>query len=311
MKIHCSVGGLGTAGRSEGRHLLGEPFVVISRRRAHRPTSEIIASHQSRRPKATLTLYRVPNPLEYGVVIIDDEGRIRQFLEKPSWGEVFSDTVNTGIYVLEPSIFDYIQKDKVVDFSQDVFPSRLRGDGHGHAAEGYWTDVGNIRSMMRANADMFGGGEPEPSASRWAAASGRRTTAPRFYAMPRSMAPPASQDVRSRRRHPPRADRGSGARSSTPAYRSTADHLRNTYIGERAEVRRDRRPPVQRRPKAMVFDGAVVGDNTTVGEARHQPGIRSGPTEAEDGATRDAFICDPGEAHALRRFGVTARSTST
>ena len=52
---------------------------------------------------ATLVLKRMPNPLEYGVVIIDEGGRIKQFQEKPSWGEVFSDTVNTGIYVLEPA----------------------------------------------------------------------------------------------------------------------------------------------------------------------------------------------------------------
>ena len=72
---------------------------------------------------ATIVTTRVPNPLEYGIVVFDDEGRIRRFLEKPSWGQVFSDTVNTGIYVLEPEVLDYIDPGRSVDFSQDVFPS--------------------------------------------------------------------------------------------------------------------------------------------------------------------------------------------
>ena len=83
--------------------MLDEPFLVISGDAlTDFDLDEIIDFHTEQGGLATLTLYRVPNPLEYGVVIIDEEGAIRQFLEKPSWGEVFSDTVNTGIYVLEP-----------------------------------------------------------------------------------------------------------------------------------------------------------------------------------------------------------------
>ena len=52
--------------------------------------------------EVTIALQRVTNPLEFGVVVTDEQGRITRFLEKPSWGEVFSDTINTGIYVLEP-----------------------------------------------------------------------------------------------------------------------------------------------------------------------------------------------------------------
>ena len=51
---------------------------------------------------------RVDNPLEYGIVITNDDGTIERFLEKPTWGEVFSDTINSGIYVLEPRVFDWI-----------------------------------------------------------------------------------------------------------------------------------------------------------------------------------------------------------
>ena len=90
---------LGTAGSvKKAEAELDETFLVIS---ADALTDidlgGIIDFHRSHKATATLTLYQVPNPLEYGVVIIDEEGRIQQFLEKPSWGEVFSDTVNTGI----------------------------------------------------------------------------------------------------------------------------------------------------------------------------------------------------------------------
>ena len=65
------------------------------------------------------------NPLEFGIVITDDDGSIERFLEKPTWGQVFSDTINTGIYVLEPEIFDYIEAGRSVDFSEEVFPALL------------------------------------------------------------------------------------------------------------------------------------------------------------------------------------------
>src|SRR5207248_7389713 len=61
--------------------------------------SKVIAFHRERGAAVTLTLVHVPNPLEYGVVITNPDGRITKFLEKPSWAEVFSDTINTGIYV--------------------------------------------------------------------------------------------------------------------------------------------------------------------------------------------------------------------
>ena len=83
----------------------------------------------------------MPNPLEFGVVITREDGSIERFLEKPNWGEVFSDTINTGIYVLEPEIFDFIPEDTVFDFSEDLFPLLLdKGlPIFGYVADGYWT----------------------------------------------------------------------------------------------------------------------------------------------------------------------------
>ena len=152
---------LGTAGsvKNAEEHLT-EPFLVISGDAlTDFNLTEIIKYHRDKRSLATLTLAHVSNPLEYGVIITDDSGHIRQFLEKPSWGEVFSDTINTGIYVLDPVIFSYFEKDTVFDFSQQLFPKMLaQGDAiYGYVADGYWCDVGNLAEYMKANADVLQG----------------------------------------------------------------------------------------------------------------------------------------------------------
>ena len=73
----------------------------------------------------TIGLKSVPNPLEFGIVVTDEDGRIERFLEKPSWGQVFSDTINTGIYVLEPEVLRHIPADRPFDFSKELFPLLL------------------------------------------------------------------------------------------------------------------------------------------------------------------------------------------
>ncbi len=80
-----------------------------------------------RAPGALVTacLTRVPDPLEFGIVIQTEDGRIERFLEKPTWGQVFSDTVNTGIYVMEPEVFAHVEPGRPVDWSGDVFPAPL------------------------------------------------------------------------------------------------------------------------------------------------------------------------------------------
>ena len=85
-------------------------------------------------------------PLEYGVIITDEKDKIIRFLEKPSWGEVFSDTINTGIYILEPEVMDYYKIGDKFDFSKDLFPKLLR-DGvpmYGYISKDYWCDIGDI-----------------------------------------------------------------------------------------------------------------------------------------------------------------------
>jgi mannose-1-phosphate guanylyltransferase/phosphomannomutase len=120
---------------------------------------QILAFHRQRRSPVTITLTSVPDPLQFGVVITDAAGRILRFLEKPGWGEVFSDTVNTGIYVLEPEVFQRIPPGRAFDFSKDLFPTYLRDEVaiYGYKAEGYWRDVGDTDSYREALQDLLSG----------------------------------------------------------------------------------------------------------------------------------------------------------
>lgn len=121
---------------------------------------EAIRSHEERGAEATIALTAVENPLAFGIVIVDEaSGRIDRFLEKPTWGEVFSDTINTGIYILEPEALRRVPPKTNVDFSKDLYPQMLReGAGlYGHIAEGYWRDIGNIDEYRIAHQDVLAG----------------------------------------------------------------------------------------------------------------------------------------------------------
>src|SRR3954468_6442248 len=139
---------LGTAGsgRNAMEHLT-ERFLVISGDvLTDIDLGAIVDVHERTKAMATIGLAHVDNPLEFGIVITREDGSIERFLEKPTWGQVFSDTINTGIFVLEPEIFEYIDADRPVDFSSEVFPKLLE-DGrplYGAVAEGYWEDVGTL-----------------------------------------------------------------------------------------------------------------------------------------------------------------------
>ena len=152
---------LGTAGSvRNAMDELDERFLVISGDvLTDIDLSAMVEEHDRKKAMATIGLVRVDNPLEFGIVITKDDGSIERFLEKPSWGQVFSDTINTGIFVLEPEIFDYIEPDRSVDFSSEVFPALL-ADGqplYGAIAEGYWEDVGTLESYLSAHKDILDG----------------------------------------------------------------------------------------------------------------------------------------------------------
>lgn len=120
--------------------------------------SDAIAFHKEKEAEATLLLYGAEIPIEYGVVVTDGEGRINRFLEKPDWSRVFSDTVNSGIYILKPSVFEGV-KDKAPDFSKDIFPKLLKEKRrlYGCTAKGYWCDIGDTDALRHCHFDIFDG----------------------------------------------------------------------------------------------------------------------------------------------------------
>ncbi len=153
---------LGTAGAVRlAADLIGnESFLVISGDAlTDLDLTALIADHARTGAAATITLQRTTNPLEFGVVITDETNRITRFVEKPSWGEIFSDTINTGIYVLEPDVLAMMVKGKAYDFSRDIFPQMLHEQRFisGYVASEYWTDIGNLQQYQQANYDALSG----------------------------------------------------------------------------------------------------------------------------------------------------------
>jgi mannose-1-phosphate guanylyltransferase/phosphomannomutase len=151
----------GTAGSVKlCEHYVDDTFLVVSGDAlTDIDLSGFVEFHRRSGAVATLALKRVENPLEFGVVITGEGGRIERFLEKPSWGEVFSDTINTGIYALEPEVLRRIPDDEPFDFSKDLYPKLLAAGAplYGYVMDGYWQDIGNVTQFQEANRDALDG----------------------------------------------------------------------------------------------------------------------------------------------------------
>src|SRR5919197_97864 len=145
---------LGTAGSVRlASDRLDETFLVISGDAlCDVDLSEIVRTHEEKGAAVTIGLKSVENPLEFGIVVTDEDGRIERFLEKPSWGQVFSDTINTGIYVLEPEVLRHVPIDRPHDFSKELFPLLLEMGRplYGYVCDGYWQDIGNLDQYRQA-----------------------------------------------------------------------------------------------------------------------------------------------------------------
>ncbi len=184
----------GTAGSVKlAEEKLDETFLVISGDAlCDIDLTALIATHKEKGAAVTIGLKSVDNPLEFGIVVTDDDGRVERFLEKPSWGQVFSDTINTGIYVCEPEILRHVPSDRPFDFSKELFPLLLDMGRplYGHVCDGYWQDIGNLDQYRQANFDALD---------------------ERVRLQPAGRPPPRQRlDRRRRRDGRPRRDRGAG-----------------------------------------------------------------------------------------------------
>jgi mannose-1-phosphate guanylyltransferase/phosphomannomutase len=119
--------------------------------------TQLVEFHRERNAAVTIGLKSVENPLEFGIVVTDEDGRVERFLEKPGWGQVFSDTINTGIYVIEPEVLKHVPRNLPYDFSKELFPLLLEMGRpiYGHVCDGYWQDIGNLDQFRQANFDAL------------------------------------------------------------------------------------------------------------------------------------------------------------
>ena len=308
---------LGTAGSvKNAEELLTEPFMVISGDAlTDFNLSEIIEYHNSKKALATLTLAHVHNPLEFGVIITNEDGHISQFLEKPSWGEVFSDTINTGIYVLDPQIFTYFEKDKPFDFSQELFPYMLKkGDPiYGYVSDGYWCDVGNLGEYIRANADALNGRvNVEIPATNiggniWCEEGVEIDEETQLYG-PIYLAHDCKVKAGAIIHGPSIIGHYTIIDERAQVDRSLV--WNNSYVGERAELRGAIvGSATSIKSKAVMFEGSVIGDNSIVQEgAIVQPNVKIWPDkEIEAGAVVNTSIIwgSQGRRGLFSRFGVS------
>ena len=150
---------LGTAGsvRLATRRTDGPVLVISGDALCDVDLTRLLEAHREKDAAVTIGLKSVDNPLEFGIVVTDEDGKIERFLEKPSWGQVFSDTINTGIYVLEPEVLTHIPDDRPYDFSKELFPLLLEMGRplYGHVFDGYWQDIGNLDQYRQANVDAL------------------------------------------------------------------------------------------------------------------------------------------------------------
>ena len=177
MTVHYAVEDvpLGTAGSIKNAQpfLANETFLVISGDAiTDIDLTYLLRFHRKKQALATLALKSVDNPQQYGVVITDDDGCIRQFFEKPVQEQIISNTVNTGIYILEPKVLAMMESNRAYDFSYDIFPVLLKQQAlFGCPTDAYWCDIGTIPTYVKAMTDVCSGKInhifPETTAQGW------------------------------------------------------------------------------------------------------------------------------------------------
>jgi len=252
----------------------------------------LLAFHKQKGAAVTIGLKSVENPLEFGIVVTDADGRVERFLEKPSWGQVFSDTINTGIYVLEPEVLQHVPTNGPYDFSKQLFPHLLEMGRpiYGHVCEGYWQDIGNLDQYRQANFDALD--EKVNLSIPGVRLSGNvwigegiqiddvaGVSGPAFIGDECRIAPDAAVM--------PYTVLGSGVTLRERAHVSRSVVDSGTYIGRGAHIEGAiLGANCQVQPNVRLHEGVAVGDHVVLGEqAVIYPGVRIYPyKEVDSGA---------------------------
>ncbi len=152
---------LGTAGSvRQAREMLDETFCVVSGDAlTDIDLTAALNFHKAKKAQCTLVLKRVDAPIDYGIVLLDAEGRVSRFYEKPGWEEIYSDLANTGIYIMEPEALERVPQGEFADFAQDLFPELLKSGApiFGYVTGGYWCDIGDLAQYLQAHRDILDG----------------------------------------------------------------------------------------------------------------------------------------------------------
>jgi mannose-1-phosphate guanylyltransferase/phosphomannomutase len=303
---------LGTAGSVKAceEHLDSTFLVISGDALTDFDLAQALDFHKSKGAIATIVLARVPTPLEYGVVITDDDGRIARFLEKPSWSEVFSDTVNTGIYVLEPEVLGFVDFGREFDFSKNLFPLILRRrlPLFGYIASGYWSDIGTIEQYRQTHYDILEGRAkvdmPGEEVERGVYIGEGAEIHPNARLIPPVV-------IGDRCRVKRNAEVGDGTVIGEQNLLNEGASVKrsiiwnNSYVGKETELRGAivcSRASIK--TKTAIFEGSVVGADCSIGERSViKPGVKIWPNKIIDAGTTITTSLVWGAKWSRRLFG--------
>jgi mannose-1-phosphate guanylyltransferase len=209
--------------------------------------NDVIRFHRERQATATIVLTPVPNPTAYGLVETEKDGRVRRFLEKPKPEEVTCDTINAGIYILEPRVLEYVPEGEPFMFEYGVFPELLAREEpfFAYTWRGYWRDIGTASSYLRANLDVIAGRVPllQPASSE----RGEKFDATAEIQPPSAVDPSCT------------------LKAGVQIINSVVS--RNCYIEERARIENSVVRGGTRIGAGSIVQGAVIGKGCHIGRA--------------------------------------------
>lgn len=255
---------LGTAGSvKNAEKIIGDgDFTVISGDAlCDFDLTQLIEFHRKNRAYATVALHEEKDPRDYGVAVIKDDGRIERFIEKPDWSEAISDKANSGVYVFNSAIFKLIPENTFFDFAQDLFPIMLNKNYpiFGCVLSGYWCDIGDIGTYLSCNRDILSGKVKAAAAKINRPAGNYTVREPVFIGENVTIGDGAVIGEGTVIEAGSHIGAGASIKGSVV--------LGGAYIGENADLRGALICSGASVGKAArVFEGAVIGSRTVIGE---------------------------------------------